>query len=148
MGQAKSISRSTHHSASTPAISRERRVYTIGDLSREFDVSLRTLRFYEDRDLLHPERRGNARFFAPGDRVRLQIILKGKKLGFTLTEIHEMLEADKGKDTAGLQLSMSSEQVRAQIDHLERQRGELDVAISELRATHLRLAALAGSIAA
>ena len=124
------------------------RLFTIGDLSREFDVSLRTLRFYEDRDLLHPERRGSTRFYSSGDRVRLQIILKGKKLGFTLTEIHEMLESEQSGDAADLQLTLNSEQVRAQIEHLERQRSDLDVAIDELRATHLRLSSRSNSAAA
>ena len=124
------------------------RFFTIGDLSREFDVSLRTLRFYENRDLLHPRRKGNTRMYDPADRVRLQIILRGKKLGFTLTEIHDMLGLGVGENALEPQLTLSSDQVRAQIDHLERQRSDLDHAISELKATHLRLTSITESVAA
>ena len=62
------------------------KLYTIGDLAREFGVTLRTLRFYEDRGLLSPRRDGTARIYDPRDRERLSVILKGKQLGFTLTE--------------------------------------------------------------
>lgn len=152
MGQAQTNVHAEHTAEHTKSLAsspgRDGRLYTIGDLSREFDVSLRTLRFYEDRDLLHPQRRGNSRLYSAPDRVRLQIILKGKKLGFTLTEIHQMLGHGDGQDENDLQLGLNSELVRAQIDHLERQRSELDVAISELRATHLRLAATASHAAA
>lgn len=123
-------------------------VFTIGDLSREFDVSLRALRFYEDRDLLHPHRRGNARYYSSQQRVRLQIILKGKQLGFTLTEIHDMLAAKPDKEPTELDLGLTPEQILAQIDHLERQRLELDQAIGELRASHRQFAAHETSVAA
>ena len=152
MGQVQTNVHAEHTAEHTKSLAsppgRDGRLYTIGDLSREFDVSLRTLRFYEDRNLLHPQRRGNSRLYSAPDRVRLQIILKGKKLGFTLTEIHQMLGHGDGQDENDLQLGLNSELVRAQIDHLERQRSELDVAISELRATHLRLAATASHAAA
>ena len=73
-------------------------VYTIGDLAREFDVTLRALRFYEDKGLLSPRREGLARLYSAADRVRLQLILKGKRLGFTLAEISEMVEAHERND--------------------------------------------------
>ncbi len=60
---------------------------TIGEMAREFGVTLRTLRFYEDRHLIRPRRMGNARYYGGADRVRLEMILKGKQLGFTLAEI-------------------------------------------------------------
>ena len=123
-------------------------IHTIGDLAREFDVSLRALRFYEDRDLLHPHRRGNARYYSAQQRIRLQIILKGKKLGFTLTEIHAMLAANADKEPAALELGLKPDQILAQIDHLERQRLDLDQAIGELRTTHRNLADHMASVAA
>ena len=60
-------------------------------MSRHFGVSLRTLRFYEDRGLITPRRKGAARFYRPSDKVRMETILKGKKLGFTLTEMAELV---------------------------------------------------------
>ena len=64
---------------------------TISQMSRLYSVSLRTLRFYEDRGLIKPRREGNARFYRGADRVRLEMILRGKKLGFTLTEIMDLI---------------------------------------------------------
>src|SRR5688572_31470451 len=74
------------------------KLYTIGDLAREFGVTLRTLRFYEDRGLLSPRRDGTARIYSARDRDRLSVILKGKQLGFTLTEIRAMLAEDRVAD--------------------------------------------------
>ena len=126
----------------------EETYHSISDLAREFDVSLRALRFYEDRDLLHPQRRGLARLYTQLDRVRLQMILKGKKLGFTLSEIRDMLATKADPERNDISLDLNSEQVLSQIDHLERQRGDLDHAIGELKATHSRLAAASGHQAA
>lgn len=123
---------------------RERR-YSISDLARDFGVSLRTLRFYEDRGLLHPRREGSNRVYSGGDRARLQMILKGKQLGFTLTEVRELIGADMrdkaGADPQQAELAFSLEQVKAQIAHLERQRGEIEDAIRELRDVHERMLA-------
>ena len=74
--------------------------YTIGDLAREFGVTLRTLRFYEDRGLLSPRREGTARIYDARDRARLSVILKGKQLGFTLTEIRALLAEERGEAPA------------------------------------------------
>ena len=130
------------------AASLEEKYYSISDLAREFDVSLRALRFYEDRDLLHPQRRGLARLYTQIDRVRLQMILKGKKLGFTLSEIRDMLAAKADPERNDISLDLNSEQVLSQIGHLERQRGDLDHAIGELKATQSRLAAASSHQAA
>ena len=107
--------------------------YTIGDLAREFGVSLRTLRFYEDRGLLNPQRDGLMRLYDGRDRTRLQIILKGKQLGFTLSEIHDMVGS--ADETTGdfAKLPLSSEQIRTQIDYLERQKDDIETALTELR---------------
>jgi DNA-binding transcriptional MerR regulator len=67
------------------------RTYTITELTRELGVSTRTLRFYEDEGMLHPLRDGRHRFYRPADRVRLKLILRGKRLGFSLAEIREMI---------------------------------------------------------
>ena len=114
------------------------REMTIGQLAAEFGVSLRTLRFYEDRKLLRPRRDGTARLYSNADRLRLQMILKGKQLGFTLTEISELIGAQDSSDN--FEEKLQPQQIATQIDHLERQRREIDEAISRLRATHARLA--------
>lgn len=112
---------------------------TIGEVAAEFNVSLRTLRFYEDRKLLRPRREGNTRLYSATDRLRMQMIMKGKQLGFTLTEIHDLLGSyDTTDDFEG---KLKPQQIVTQIDHLERQRAEIDGAIARLRATHERLAA-------
>jgi len=110
---------------------------TIGELASQFGVSLRTLRFYEDRKLLRPRREGNSRIYGPGDRMRLQMIIKGKQLGFTLTEIGELIGAQD--QTEDFEQKLQPQQIVTQIDHLERQRRDIEAAISRLRATHARL---------
>jgi DNA-binding transcriptional MerR regulator len=105
--------------------------YTIGDLAREFGVTLRTLRFYEDKGLLNPARDGLTRLYSAQDREHLQLILKGKRLGFTLVEIGDMI-AHHG-DGKMASLAISADAVKEQIAHLERQRQEIDDALAELR---------------
>jgi DNA-binding transcriptional MerR regulator len=113
----------------TPATKSE---YSINELAREFSLTHRALRFYESRGLLSPEREGRRRIFSRADRDRLALIIKGKKLGFTLTEISEMVEAQSGRATQqGLKLT--SEKCREQIAHFERQIAEANEALAELR---------------
>lgn len=121
------------------AVEVDEREFLISDLSREFDVTLRALRFYEDRGLLAPRRIGTMRIYSGRDRARLSVILKGKQLGFTLSEIQEMLDGDGRGGKAGIDLKLSLEKVDEQIAHLETQRTEIDAAIAELRATRERL---------
>jgi DNA-binding transcriptional MerR regulator len=102
---------------------------TIGDIAREFDVTLRTLRFYEARGLLSPRREGMNRYYSMQDRARLAVILKGKKLGFTLTEIRAMIEHG---DDAKSSLKMSLPQVEEQLAMLRKQLDETQAAIVEL----------------
>ena len=109
-------------------------VFTIGDLAREFGVTLRALRFYEDKGLLSPARDGLTRLYGLQDREHLKLILKGKRLGFTLVEIADMI-ATHGDDK-GPRLDMSAETVKDQIAHLERQRVEIDEALVELRRSY------------
>lgn len=68
------------------------RTWTIGELADEFDTTLRTIRFYEDKGLLSPERDGQTRIFHPRDRVRLRLVLRGKRLGFGLDEIAHIVD--------------------------------------------------------
>lgn len=111
--------------------------YTIGDLAREFEVTLRTLRFYEDKGLLNPARDGLTRLYSAKDREHLQLILKGKRLGFPLVEIGEMIASHGDGKTPSL--AMSAETVKDQIAHLERQRQDIDEALDELRQSFEKL---------
>lgn len=102
---------------------------TIGDIARDFDVTLRTLRFYEARGLLTPRREGMNRYYSQQDRARLSLILKGKKLGFTLTEIRAMV-AQNHESKAGLKLTLP--QIDEQLKLLRGQMAECEAAIEEL----------------
>jgi DNA-binding transcriptional MerR regulator len=124
----------------------DRPEFTIGQMACEFGVTLRTLRFYEDKGMLKPRREGTSRFYAGPDRLRLQMILKGKQLGFTLSEIRELIGSGGGGSSAEFEEKLHPDQIVNQIGHLERQRAEVEDAIARLRETHRRLAgALTGS---
>ena len=68
------------------------KTYSIGELAREFQITTRTIRFYEDQGLLHPQRRGQTRIYLPSDRVALKLILRGKRLGLSLAESRELIQ--------------------------------------------------------
>jgi DNA-binding transcriptional MerR regulator len=116
------------------------REMTIGEMARAYGVTLRTLRFYEDRNLLRPRRAGNARYYGGVDRARLAMILKGKQLGFTLSEIADLIGGDDGASRTDFEERLQPVQIVDQLDHLERQRREIDEAIAMLKATRERLA--------
>ncbi|MBA4791416.1 MAG: MerR family DNA-binding transcriptional regulator [Rhizobiales bacterium] len=116
-------------------------VHTIGDLARDFGVTLRALRFYEDKGLLSPRREGLSRLYSTKDRERLALILKGKRLGFTLAEIRGLIAAHEGTTSAAGGLALTRERCLTQLTQLERQRSEIEAAIAELRDTADRLAA-------
>jgi DNA-binding transcriptional MerR regulator len=81
--------------------------YTITELTREFGISTRTLRFYEDEGLIHPERRGRTRLFRSADRRLIMEILRGRRIGFTIAEIREIIQVYK--DPPGEAVSRKSE---------------------------------------
>ncbi len=114
---------------------------TLGEVSRLYGVTLRALRFYEQRGLLSPIRRGGARFYDSAQKLRLQMILKGKHLGFTLTEITELLEAETTPNHKSDDFILDEKMVLSQLRHLEERRAEIDQAIEELRAAHRKLLA-------
>ena len=109
--------------------------YSIGDLAREFGVTLRTLRFYEDKGLLNPGRRGQTRIYTRRDRARLKLALMGKKVGFSLDEIKEMLDLYDLKDGQVTQLKVAIDRFTRQISVLEAQKAEIESAIGELSRT-------------
>lgn len=116
------------------------RLFTIQEMARDFQVSTRALRFYEDRGLLHPRRESTNRRYDARDRLHLKMILKGRQLGFTLSEIHDIL-ASRGGDSGNTELEMGllPEQISAQISHLEHQRTQIDAAINTLREARRRM---------
>ena len=108
-----------------------RDLFAIADLAREFGISTRTIRFYESRGLLAPERVGATRIFRRRDRARLILILRGKRLGFSLRDISDYLSLYDADRTQ--QVHLLAEKVDDRLALLERQRLDLETTISELR---------------
>lgn len=111
------------------------RTWSISQMCRDFDVTPRTLRFYEQKELLSPARRGWTRIFNYRDRARLKLILRGKRAGFSLDEIKEMLDLYNLRDGKRKQLELAATKMRDRLDALRAQRVDLDEAISDLEHT-------------
>lgn len=110
-----------------------RDLFAIADLSQEFGISTRAIRFYESKGLLNPERVGGTRVFRRRDRARLILILRGKRLGFSLRDISDYLSLyDAQSQTAQTKLLVAK--VDERLDLLERQKADLETTIGELRA--------------
>jgi DNA-binding transcriptional MerR regulator len=127
---------SERHSASTT----DQAEFTIGELSREFGMTLRALRFYENKGLITPRREGSTRIYSRTDRSRLGLIRTGKKLGFTLAEIRAMLAGPDGRPDPET-LRLSKEKCLEQIRLLEKQQLSLKAALAELWRIHAGLSA-------
>jgi DNA-binding transcriptional MerR regulator len=123
-----------------PGIVPEQSEFTIGELAREFGVTLRALRFYENKGLVNPRRNGNARIYSRSDRSRLAAILAGKKLGFTLSEIRAMIAAEQ-ESRHGESLKLTAEKCLEQIHLLEKQQLNIKAALAELWRIHAGLSA-------
>lgn len=106
------------------------RTYTISELAREFEVTPRALRFYEDKGLLTPRREGLNRVYSHSDRGRLQMILRGKRVGLSLIEIKEILDLYKIDQRAQAQIMLK--RFKARVTALESQREDVDAAIEML----------------
>lgn len=109
------------------------RTFTIRQLCNEFGVTARALRFYEDKGLLSPERNGLNRVYSVRDRARLLLIVRGKKVGFSLSEIGEMLDLYDEDEMHAAQMATSLAKFRQRIKALEAQRVEIQLAIDGLR---------------
>ncbi|WP_299614736.1 MerR family DNA-binding transcriptional regulator [uncultured Tateyamaria sp.] len=106
---------------------------TIREMCDAFDVTPRTLRFYEAKELLFPIREGQKRLFTKRDRARLKLILRGKRFGFSLEEIRQLLDLYDMGDQQQTQLARTYEIARDRLDDMERQRDELTEAIDDLK---------------
>ncbi len=109
-------------------------LWTIRQMCEAFDVTPRTLRFYEQKELLFPLREGQKRLFTRRDRARLKLILQGKRFGFSLEEIRQLLDLYYVGDQQYTQYTRTYELAQKHLAEMERQRAELDEAIADLKA--------------
>ena len=106
--------------------------FSISELSQEFDVTTRAIRFYEDEGLIEPQRQGRQRVYSSRDRVRLKLILRGKRLGFSLSEIGDIIDMYDSEPGEVGQLQFFIEKISVRRKTLKQQRDDIDVTLKEL----------------
>jgi DNA-binding transcriptional MerR regulator len=106
--------------------------YTITELTREFGISTRTLRFYEDEGLIHPERRGRTRLFRLADRRLIQEILRGRRIGFTIAEIREIIQVYRDPPGEAGQLRLLMRKIEEKREDLRQKRKDIEDTLVEL----------------
>jgi DNA-binding transcriptional MerR regulator len=111
----------------------EHKIYSVGELAKDLGVTPRTIRFYEDQGLILPQRAGNARVYTHRERARMVLILRGKRLGFSLKDIKEFLDLYVVDTTQIEQLQLLLAKVRTRVGQLEDQRQALEQTVSELK---------------
>jgi DNA-binding transcriptional MerR regulator len=121
------------------------RLYTVTQMGTELGVTARTLRFYEDKGLITPKRAGTTRIYTQRDRARMILILRGKRLGFSLREIKEYLELYDADPTLGKQNRALLKAVRVRIKLLEDQRVALEQTLTELKAIETQVETILGA---
>ncbi len=107
--------------------------YSISQLSKEFDITTRSIRFYEDQGLIHPGRRGQTRIYSKRDRVRLMLILRGKRLGFSLAEICELFDLYDASPTNG------EAQLQHMLNIINKKKAALEQQIKDIAVVKLEL---------
>ncbi|WP_428624232.1 MerR family transcriptional regulator [Sedimenticola sp.] len=112
--------------------------YTISELAKEFDITPRAIRFYEDQGLISPSRKGRRRVYRERDRVRLKLVLRGKRLGFALSEVKEMFDLyDTSPGETG-QLRFLLDKIKARREMLEQQRQDIEAVLHEMESVEKR----------
>jgi DNA-binding transcriptional MerR regulator len=127
--------------AKSPASRDSARIYSIAELAREFGITARTMRFYEDEGLIKPRRQGLTRLYSVHDRTRLGWILRGKRLGFSLAEIKQLLDLYQVDRTGVQQLRELLRRSQMHIGDLERKRSDLDAHINEFKEVETQVTA-------
>jgi len=118
-----------------------RELFTVNQLAQELDVTPRAIRFYEVKGLIAPRRAGTTRVFDRRDRARLMLVLRGKRLGFSLAEIREYLDLYDADRSQATQVSVLLVKTRARIAELEQQQRDLEQTLTELREVERQAAA-------
>jgi DNA-binding transcriptional MerR regulator len=108
------------------------KTYTIGELAQEFDTTTRAIRFYEDQGLISPKREGQKRIYNPSDRITIKLIMRGKRLGFSLAESKELIELYNSADNNQEQHTRVIEQVRISRERLLQQQADIEMMLMEL----------------
>ena len=106
--------------------------FSISELSKSFDITPRAIRFYEDQGLLSPLREGTRRVYQEKDRVRLRLILRGKRLGFPLSEIKEIFDLYDNEMGEETQLKVLIRKIQERRVRLEQQRDDIEVVLTEM----------------
>ncbi|WP_018690656.1 MerR family transcriptional regulator [Algicola sagamiensis] len=106
--------------------------FSISELAKEFDITTRSIRFYEDQGLLSPRRQGQTRIYTKRDRVRLKLILRGKRLGFSLAETGRLFELYDADKSSGTQLRIMLELIQEKKASLHQQMDDIKVVLMEL----------------
>lgn len=109
------------------------RTFSIRELTREFGVTARTLRHYEDEGLVAPTRKGGQRLYSARDRARISLVLRGRRVGFSLAEIREILNLYDNGDGGAAQLLHARKKFAQRIASLERQKQDIEESLAELR---------------
>ncbi|MBB6521065.1 MerR family transcriptional regulator [Pseudoteredinibacter isoporae] len=114
------------------------KTYSISELAKEFDITTRAIRFYEDKGLLNPARRGQTRIYAPADRTKLKLILRGKRLGLTLDESRDIIGMyNPGQSNEG-QLQTLLDKIRERKSYLQQQLHDIEVMMLDLQESENR----------
>jgi DNA-binding transcriptional MerR regulator len=117
------------------------KTYSIGELAQEFDTTTRAIRFYEDQGLISPQREGQKRIYNPSDRITIKLIMRGKRLGFSLSESKELIELYSSADNNQEQYKRVIEQVRISRERLLQQQADIEMMLIELDEHELRVKA-------